>query len=261
MHGVLYNQAPEELYDDDSGLPRNENAEHTIFALQKDEAAKFFKNKRKHQRRVERLKAQGAFRAPESLNWKDRKILQATHEGRARRISQIVGTKVYDEQDNAFEIATVEAAPRDAVTVRLPPRLQRPRRQTKSDKRDILEPWAQHAIRFLTPLPNQETDLADFGNRLRVNFPVRGLGEVGFDVAMNFANIRGSDGQGAKKFAKLFDHIFGLSDRERRVYLRPEAEDASDSDQPPPRPSIRERDEYLAAAYDEVRGFAEFDEV
>ena len=80
-------------------------------------------------------------------------------------------------------------------------------------------------------------------------------------MAMNFANIRGSDGQGAKKFAKLFDHIFGLSDRERRVYLRPEAEDATDSDQPPPRPSIRERDEYLAAAYDEVRGFAEFDEV
>ena len=97
-------------------------------------------NKRKHQRRVEKLKAQGAFRAPESLNWKDHKILQATHEGRARRISPIVGTKVYDEQDNAFEIATVEAAPRDAVTVRLPPKLQRPRRQTKSDKRkDTIE--------------------------------------------------------------------------------------------------------------------------
>ena len=84
VHKVLYNQAPEELYDS-GGEPEDEDAEHTIFALQKDSAMKFHKNKRKHARRVEQLQTQGGFRAPERLNWQNRRILQATHEGRARQ--------------------------------------------------------------------------------------------------------------------------------------------------------------------------------
>ena len=54
----------------------------------------FLKNKRKHERRLDQLQAQGAFRAPESLDWKDRRILQATHEGRERRVAGIRGSRV-----------------------------------------------------------------------------------------------------------------------------------------------------------------------
>ena len=38
VHEVLYNQAPNELYDDDTGLPQDMDAKNTIFALQKDAA-------------------------------------------------------------------------------------------------------------------------------------------------------------------------------------------------------------------------------
>ena len=51
VHKVLYNQAPDELYNSE-GEPEDEDAEHTIFAMQKDDAVKFNKNKRKHARRV-----------------------------------------------------------------------------------------------------------------------------------------------------------------------------------------------------------------
>ena len=129
--------APGDLYDsggepevkyDYMGDP-HQDASHTIFALQKDAAAKFHKNERKHARRVEQLQAQGGFRAPESLNWKDRRILQATHEGQARQIAGFNGTRVVDTTGAEFEVSTVEPVPRTALSVRLPPRLQRPGRQ------------------------------------------------------------------------------------------------------------------------------------
>ena len=59
VHKVLYNQAPDELYDEDTGLPEDMDAKNTIFALQKDSAKKFAKNKRKHERKVEALQAAG----------------------------------------------------------------------------------------------------------------------------------------------------------------------------------------------------------
>ena len=140
--------------------------------MQKDDAVKFHKNKRKHARRMDQLQAQGGFRAPESLNWKDRRILQATHEGRARQVDRIVGTRVRDTTGAEFEVSTVEPVPRDALSVRLPPRLQRPGRQTKTDKRAILQPWADDGAAFLRPRANQEAALAAFGARLQAGvFP------------------------------------------------------------------------------------------
>ena len=55
--------------------------------------------------------------------------------GRAREVAGFVGARVQDEQGNEFEVSTVEAAPRDAVSVRLLPRHQRPGRRTETDKR------------------------------------------------------------------------------------------------------------------------------
>ena len=89
---------------------------------------KFHKNKRKHARRVEQLQAQGGFRAPERLNWQNRRILQATHEGRVREVAGFNGTRVVDTTGAEFEVSTVEPVPRDTLSVRLPPRLQRPGR-------------------------------------------------------------------------------------------------------------------------------------
>ena len=49
---ALYNMAPEDMYDD-FGEPASENAQHSIFAVSKDMAKKFEKNKNKEARKLE----------------------------------------------------------------------------------------------------------------------------------------------------------------------------------------------------------------
>ena len=147
---------------------------------------KFHKNKRKHARRVEQLQAQGGFRAPERLNWQNRRILQATHEGQVREVAGFNGTRVVDTTGAEFEVSTVEPVPRDALSVRLPPRLQRPGKQTKPDKRAILQPWADSGRTMLSLRVNQEAPVPVFGTHLRAQvFPVQALGPVGLGPAMN----------------------------------------------------------------------------
>ena len=51
--------------------------------------------------------------------------------------------------------------------------------------------------------------------------------------------MRGEPDRDIKNFVGLFEHLFGLSNREQVVYLRAVESEAEDSDQPPPRPNVR----------------------
>ena len=64
---VLFRMAADDLYQND-GEPMNENAEHTIFALEQEAAEKLAKNRARHQRQKATLQTQGAFRIPETLS-------------------------------------------------------------------------------------------------------------------------------------------------------------------------------------------------
>ena len=60
---VLSRMAPNELFTED-GAPKTENAEHTIFNLEQEQASKLKKNKEKHERMKQTLQKEGAFRVP-----------------------------------------------------------------------------------------------------------------------------------------------------------------------------------------------------
>ena len=102
---------------------------------------------------------------------------------------------------------------------------------------------AQCRPAVLAPRARHEAPLGTFGTHLRAqNFEIDHLGRrvVGFAVAMNHANLRGDGERDLKKFVKLFEMYFGLSNREQVVFLRPEVEEVStDEDAPPPRPDVR----------------------
>ena len=132
------------------------------------------------------------------------------------------------------------------MDVRLPPRLQRPGRLDKPEQRRLLKPFVRDGRNFLAPQPDREAPLADFDAALRT-IP-------GYAEALQRAGFRSPAGvplRATLKFVQLFGD-FGLTNRERTVFLR-EGGDTSEDDQM--RPSIQQ--EYDQAV-EEVRDFDEY---
>ena len=100
---------------------------------------------------------------------------------------------------------------------------------------------------FLREQPLEESTIEAFELALRPR---------GFPAALNEANIRGAV---IRKFARLFPE-FGMTDREQRIYLIPDASEEEEDEAPPSRMRIDRRRELLRG-YAEVATWPEFREV
>ena len=73
------------------------------------------------------LQKEGAFRIPVDLHLNQRRVLQASHSGEVHGVENFEGTRVVSARDHkAYPMNSVEPANRASLSVRLPPRLQRP---------------------------------------------------------------------------------------------------------------------------------------
>ena len=166
------------------------------------------------------------------------------------------GTRVVSARDGrAYPVSTVAPVARNAMDVRLPPRLQEPGRLDKPQQRQILRPFVRNGRDFLAPRPDREAPLEDFDAALRAI--------VGYNAALLRAGFRNPPGvplRATKKFVDLFGD-FGLTNRERNVFLREGGE--TTDDEAPRRPRIgraeRERRAWEQRAIEEVRNWPEFE--
>ena len=265
---VLYRQTPNELFDN-NGQPRSEDAEHTIFALEQEQAGKLKKNKDRKERLEANLAKAGAFRIPLRLSW-DKNVMQASHSGEVHGIAGFENSRVVSARDGkAYPMATVAVSDRDSLDVRLPPRLQRRGRLTQKDQRQILQDFVPIGRDFLRPRANQEAPIEEFDAMLRA--------EEGYAEALQEAGFRNPPGnpfKATQKFVNLFGD-FELTNRQRTVFLQADDEDETDDDDKRPRidleyqqavEEVRDFDEYYdddeeyQRAVEEVRAFPEFDE-
>ena len=100
-----------------------------------------------------------------------------------------------------------------------------PGRLDKHQLSEILKPFVREGRAFLAPRPDQEGPLADFDAAMR-RIP-------GFEAALLRAGFRNPAGvplRAIKKFVNLFGD-FGLTDRERKVFLREGGNTSDDSPQ------------------------------
>ena len=153
--------------------------------------------------------------------------------------------------------------------VRLPPRLQRRGRLTQKDQRQILQDFVPIGRDFLRPRANQEAPIEEFDAMLRA--------EEGYAEALQEAGFRNPPGnpfKATQKFVNLFGD-FGLTNRQRTVFLQADDEDETDDDDKRPRidleyqqavEEVRDFDEYYdddeeyQRAVEEVRAWPEFNE-
>ena len=157
-HEVLYGKAPEELYDAD-GRPEDESAAVAIYGLEKQQAEKQFRNTQKNARKEGLLRNQGAFRVPERLQWKDRRVLQATHGGEVHQVARVENSRVFSptgRKPGGYPVSTVLAVPRGSRDVILQRRYQTPGRMTKERQRQILLEYVDTGRFILRGCPNQE---------------------------------------------------------------------------------------------------------
>ena len=143
-------------------------------------------------------------------------------------------------------MATVALSDRDSLDVRLPPRLQRRGRLTQAQQRQILQDFVPVGRDFLRPRANQEAPIEDFDAMLR--------GDAGYAEALQEAGFRNPPGnpfKATQKFVNLFGD-FGLTNRQRTVFLQADDQESSDDDK---RPRI---DVEYQQAVEEVRDFDEF---
>ena len=81
----------------------------------------------------------------------------------------------------------------------------------------------------------------------------------GFDAALQRAGFRNAPGDHTRATGKFADLFGDFKLARKTVFL--EKADTSDEDDLPSRPTIQERDAFLAAAAEEVRAFPEFREM
>ena len=238
--------APNEIFGQ-NGAPINENAEHTVFNLEQEQAEKMKKNKEKHQRLKSNLIREGAFRIPVDLAFNKKRALQASHSGEVHGIQNFEGTRVVSTRDDkAYPISTIEPANRASLSVRLPPRLQRPGRIGKGEQRQMLEEYVGIGKAFLRPLRDQSSPIELFDEELRK--------APGYEAALQRAGFRNAPGDQYRATGKFISLFGDFKQVRKTVYLEL---DASTDDDNPSRPTI-DRDEQLRRDYEEVRGFPEF---
>ena len=247
---VLSRMAPNKLVGAD-GAPQSENAAATIFNLEQEQAEKLAKNKERHERRKTTLQREGAFRVPVELMFRKR-ALQASHGGELHPVANFEGSRVVSGLDGrAYPMGTVAVASRHSLSVRLPPRLQRPGKMGKPEQRQILDEFTEIGRRFLRPRPEQSASLDEFDAEMRR--------APGFDAALQRAGFRNAPGDHTRATGKFVDLFGDFKLARKMVFL--EKADTSDEDDLPSRPTIQERDAFLAAAAEEVRTFPEFREM
>ena len=245
---VLSRMSPNQLVGAD-GAPQSENAAATIFNLEQEQAAKLAKNKERHERRKTTLQREGAFRVPVELTSRKR-ALQASHGGELHPVANFEGSRVVSGLDGrAYPMGTVAPASRQSLSVRLPPRLQRPGKMGKPEQRQILDEFTEIGRRFLRPRPEQSASLDEFDAEMRR--------APGFEAALQRVGFRNAPGDNTRATGKFVD-LFGDFKLARKTVFLEKAE-TSDEDEPG-RPTIQEREDFLAAAYEEVRAFPEFRE-
>ena len=248
-HEVLSRMSPNELVGAD-GAPQSENAAATIFSLEQEQAEKLKKNKERHERRKTTLQREGAFRVPVELAFKKR-ALQASHGGELHPVANFEGSRVVSALDGrAYPMGTVAPASRHSLSVQLPPRLQRPGKMGKPEQRQILEEFTEIGRRFLRPRPEQSASLDEFDAEMRR--------APGFEAALQRAGFRNAPGDNTRATGKFADLFGDFKLARKTVFL--EKADTSDEEDMPSRPTIEERDAFLARAVEEVRGFPEFRE-
>ena len=240
--------APNQLVGAD-GAPQSEDAAATIFNLEQEQAEKLAKNKERHERRKTTLQREGAFRVPVELMFRKR-ALQASHGGELHPVANFEGSRVVSGLDGrAYPMGTVSVASRHSLSVRLPPRLQRPGKMGKPEQRQILDEFTEIGRRFLRPRPEQSASLDEFDAEMRR--------APGFDAALQRAGFRNAPGDNTRATGKFVDLFGDFKLARKTVFL--EKADTSDEDAPG-RPTIEEKDAFLEAAYEEVRAFPEFRE-
>ena len=248
-HEVLSRMAPNELFAD-NGAPKSENAEHTIFNLEQEQASKLKKNKEKHERMKQTLQKEGAFRIPVDLHLNQRRVLQASHSDEVHGVENFEGTRVVSARDHkAYPMNSVEPVNRASLSVRLPPRLQRPGKMGQGEQRQILEEYVDVAKAFLRGEAEQSAPIESFDAELR-----KAPGYAEALLRVGFRNAPSDPFRATSKFVKLFGDF---TEVRKIVYL--EANPSTDEDRPS-RPTIEERAAQLERDYDEVQRFPEFRE-
>ena len=155
---------------------------------------------------------EGAFRIPVELAFKKR-ALQASHSGEVHGIQNFEGTRVISTRDDkAYPISTVEPANRASLSVRLPPRLQRPGKISKGEQRQMLDDYVDIAKAFLRPLREQSATIEAFDAELRQ--------APGYEAALQregFRNAPGDPYRATSKFVNLFGDFKQIRKTERRI--------------------------------------------
>ena len=105
--------------------------------------------------------------------------------------------------------------------------------------------------RFLRPRPEQSASLDEFDAEMRR--------APGFEAALQRAGFRNTPGDNTRATGKFADLFGDFKLARKTVFLKKKA-DTSDEEDMPNRPTIEERDAFLARAVEEVRGFPEFRE-
>jgi len=119
----------------------------------------------------------------------------------------------------------------------------------KPEQRQILDEFTEIGRRFLRPRPEQSASLDEFDAEMRR--------APGFEAALQRVGFRNAPGDNTRATGKFVD-LFGDFKLARKTVFLEKAE-TSDEDEPG-RPTIQEREDFLAAAYEEVRAFPEFRE-
>ena len=102
----------------------------------------------------------------------------------------------------------------------------------------------------MRPRPEQSASLDEFDAEMRR--------APGFEAALQRAGFRNAPGDNTRATGKFADLFGDFKLARKTVFL--EKADTSDEEDMPSRPTIEERDAFLARAVEEVRGFPEFRE-
>ena len=136
--------------------------------------------------RTAEVMRRGAFRVPEQLSFKDRRVLQASHGGRVHQLDRVEGTRVIDTLGDEYKLATIQIVDRGSRNVHVPESFQQPARWAK---KRILEPYVEPGREFLDARARKEAPTAVFDNfmfalpyftdQMRLAGGTRGVGQWG----------------------------------------------------------------------------------
>ena len=186
------------------------------------------------------LQKEGAFRIPVDLHLNQRRVLQASHSGEVHGVENFEGTRVVSARDHkAYPMNSVEPVNRASLSVRLPPRLQRPGKMGQGEQRQILEEYVDVAKAFLRGEAEQSAPIESFDAELR-----KAPGYAEALLRVGFRNAPSDPFRATSKFVKLFGDF---SEVRKVVYL--EANPSTDEERPS-RPTIEERAAQLERDYE-----------